>query len=114
MIKKRDELNVVSETNANGKESLFLADLSDFEGKNPNLRMFSHASLMPGESVDYHVHNGEFESYYIMSGVGLYNDNGKEMVVHPGTVTFTPSGEGHGIKNVGNISLEFIALIIKD
>jgi mannose-6-phosphate isomerase-like protein (cupin superfamily) len=34
--------------------------------------------------------------------------------VLPGTVTFTPSGESHGIKNTENEMLEFIALIIRD
>ncbi len=32
----------------------------------------------------------------------------------PGTVTYTPSGSGHGIKNTGSDMLTFIALIILD
>lgn len=114
MIKTKEELKVEIENNKEGVESLYLTDLSDFDGKNPKLRMFSHARLMPGEAVDFHVHNGEFESYYILSGKGLYDDNGTKMEVEAGTVTFTPSGEGHGILNTGDEILEFIALIIKD
>ena len=114
MIKTKNELKITSETNANGVETLFLSDLSDFEGKNSKLRMFSLAELEPGGKVEFHVHEGEFESYYIISGKGMYNDNGVETEVLPGTVTFTPSGSGHGLKNHGSEKLSFIALIIKD
>ena len=114
MIKRQHELKVTAEHNANGEEKMYLADLSDFKGKNEKLKMFSHISLNAGEEVEYHVHKGEFESYYILSGKGLYSDNGREMEVEKGVITFTPSGEGHGIKNIGNDTLEFIALIIKD
>ena len=114
MIKRPNELKVSAEYNANGEEKMYLTDLSDFKGKNEKLRMFSLVSLNAGEEVEYHVHKGEFESYYIISGKGLYNDNGTEIEVYPGTVTFTPSGEGHGIKNIGDEKLAFIALIILD
>lgn len=113
-VKTKEELKVEIEYNKENEESLYLTDLSDFVGKNPKLRMFSHAKLLPGEAVDFHVHNGEFESYYILSGKGLYDDNGTKMEVEKGAVTFTPSGSGHGILNIGDEMLEFIALIIKD
>jgi len=114
MIKRQNEFKVTAEYNANGEEKMYLTDLSDFKEKNEKLRMFSHISLNAGEEVEYHVHKGEFESYYILSGKGLYNDNGKESEVEKGVITFTPSGEGHGIKNIGSDSLEFIALIVSD
>ena len=114
MIKTKDELSVVSEFNEQGIEKLLLSDLSDFPEKNKKLRMFSLAELKEGEEVEFHTHEGEFESYYIISGKGLYNDNGEEFAVVPGTVTFTPSGSGHGIKNIGTEKLTFIALIIAD
>jgi mannose-6-phosphate isomerase-like protein (cupin superfamily) len=114
MIKTREQLEVKTESNVSGDVKLFLSNLADFEGKNPKLRMFAHASLKPGEEVEFHIHNGESESYYILSGTGDYDDNGTHMIVNPGTVTFTPSGSGHGIKNIGREMLEFIALIILD
>lgn len=114
MIKNKNELTVTTECDNNGVETLFLSNLADFPGRNPKLRMFSQADLEVGGEVAYHVHEGEFESYYIISGKGLYNDNGKEIEVNPGTVTFTPSGYGHGIKNIGTEKLVFIALIVRD
>ena len=114
MIKTKSEIGVVTEQNSRGVDKLFLANLADFPARNPKLKMFSLASLKPGEEVEYHIHEGESESYYIISGRGIYNDNGIETEVHPGTVTYTPSGSSHGIKNVGKEMLEFIALIILD
>lgn len=114
MIKKKEQLKITAESNKEGKEKLFLSDLSDFEGKSEGLEMFSLAELLPGEEVEFHIHTGESESYYIISGRGLYDDNGKKTEILPGTVTFTPSGSGHGIKNTGSERLTFIALILRD
>ena len=114
MIKTKNEQNVTTEENSQGIVKMYLSNLADFEGKNPKLRTFSLVKLNAGEEVEFHVHEGEFESYYIISGKGLYTDHDKEMEVFPGSVTFTPSGKGHGIKNIGDETLEFIALIILD
>ena len=114
MIKFKNGLTVTTECDQSGVETLFLSNLADFPGKNPKLRTFSLAELEVGGEVEFHVREGEFESYYIISGKGLYNDNGEEVEVCPGTVTFTPSGSGHGIKNIGTEKLVFIALIMLD
>ena len=114
MIKFENELKKVTEENIKGEVKLTLSGLADFDIRNEKLRMFSLAELKPGEEVEFHIHENECEYYYIISGNGLYNDNGKEIDVVPGTITFTPSGEGHGIKNSGNDLLKFIALIILD
>ncbi len=114
MIIKKEDLKINARTNAEGKDKLLLSNLMDFEGFNPKVKMFSHAKLLPGEEVAYHMHEGEAESYYILSGKGIYNDNGEEYEASAGMATFTPSGNGHGLKNTGEDMLEFIALIILD
>ena len=114
MINFKEQLRISTETNNKGDIKLFLSDLAQFDVKNEKLRTFALAQLKPGEEVELHEHVGECEYYYIISGKGLYNDNGKMSEVLPGTVTFTPSGESHGIKNTENEMLEFIALIIRD
>ena len=75
-------------------------------------RVFAHTSLAPGASIGFHLHQEESETYYILSGEGLYNDNGKEYQIFPGDVTHTPPGEGHGITNTGKEELHMIALIL--
>ena len=114
MIKFREELKNTVENNQNGDIKLYLSNLAEFDIKNPKLTTSALAQLKVGEEVQLHKHKGECEYYYIISGTGVYNDNGAEVDIVPGTVTFTPSGSSHGIKNTGNEMLEFIALIIED
>ena len=45
MIKTKEQQTIRTETNASGDVKLSLANLADFEGKNPKIRMFAHASL---------------------------------------------------------------------
>lgn len=76
--------------------------------------LYAQVTIEPGCSLGYHEHHGESETYYILSGTGHYNDNGTVRVVRSGDVTFTPNGKGHGLVNIGNQDLVFMALIIKD
>lgn len=62
--------------------------------------------------IGYHVHDGESETYYILSGRGIFNDNGTVVEVGPGDVTFTGDGEGHSIEATGDEPIEMIALIL--
>ena len=63
-----------------------------------------------GEAVMHRILNGADEMYG--KGRGLFNDNGTEVEVGPGDVTFTGSGEGHALLNNGEEELEAIALIL--
>ncbi|HBA62328.1 MAG TPA: cupin domain-containing protein [Lachnospiraceae bacterium] len=76
-------------------------------------RMFARVTLEEGCELGYHEHHGETETYYILSGHGIYNDNGTEIEVGPGDVTFCADGCGHGLKNTGTEEIAFIALILK-
>lgn len=114
MYKLPEQLKTQAKLNENGTEKMFKTNLADFEGWNPKARLFSLVQVKPGEEVDYHVHEGESESFFILSGEGIYNDNGTEVEIKPGMITLTPSGEGHSVKNTGNDMLSFIAMIITD
>ena len=108
MYKEIKQLKTETKFNNNGKEKMFMTDLADFDASDPRIRLFSLVQVKPGEEVEYHMHIGESETYFILSGKGSYNE------VHPGTVTLTPSGKGHSIKNTGDEMLVFIALILAD
>ena len=75
-------------------------------------RVFNHLYLRPGCEIGWHIHHGDGETYYILRGRGLYNDNGTEVEVGPGDVTFVDAEEGHALKNNGDEVLEAIALIL--
>ena len=109
---KREHVEEIGCKGGNGKLSL---DMLYSGAKLPsNVKVFAKATLVPGDSIGYHTHTGESETYFILSGCGTYNDNGKTFPVKAGDVTVTYSGEGHSIENTGNSDLEFIALIIFD
>lgn len=114
MIISKENLTKNERKNDSGETSLIISDIAGFEGKNEKIKMYGAVELLPGQELKYHVHEGESETYYILSGKGLYNDNGKETEIFPGSVSFTPSGNGHGMKNTGKESLNFIALILTD
>lgn len=112
--KKIEELKTAVKRNNIGKEKMLKTNLADFEGWNPKARLFSLIQVKPGEEVDYHMHMGESETFFFLSGEGIYNDNGTEVSITPGMTTFTPSGQGHSVKNTGAEMLSFIAMILVD
>lgn len=75
-------------------------------------RLFARVTVFPGRKIDFHEHHGETETYHIISGEGVYNDNGIERSAHAGDTFFCADGNGHGIQNTGSDDLVFIALII--
>ena len=114
MIKTKENVTVRTESNSEDKIKMYLHDLREFDGVGEKLRMYARAVLLPGEEVEFHIHEGESEIYYILSGKGLYDDNGEKIELGEGAVTFTPSGSGHGIANIGTEPLEFMALVVKN
>ena len=93
-----------------GAEINAIIDKEEFYGTG---RMFAHVRLAQGQTVDWHVHEGEVEYYYILSGNGIYTDvDGKEYAVASGDVCTICVNQGHAIRNEQKDALEFIALII--
>ena len=76
-------------------------------------RMFSKVTIPPQCELGYHEHHGESETYYLLTGKGMYSDNGKEVPAEAGDVFFCDDGNGHGLKNTGEEDLTFVALILK-
>jgi mannose-6-phosphate isomerase-like protein (cupin superfamily) len=75
-------------------------------------RMFAEITLKSGCSIGYHQHNSETEYYFILSGSGIVNDDGKEVRVTSGDAIITGNGASHSIKNTGSEPLVFYAIII--
>ena len=78
-------------------------------GKN---RLFNHGYLEKGCEVGWHIHKGDGEVYYILSGEGEFNDNGTVVTVKAGDVCWPPDGEGHSLVCTSDETLEFIALVV--
>jgi len=95
-----------------GAGHVLVENLLDAEGLGEGSRLFAKAILPPSCEIGHHEHHDEVEAYYILSGNGMYDDNGKAVAVEPGDVVFCKDGDGHGIKNTGTCELVFIALIL--
>jgi mannose-6-phosphate isomerase-like protein (cupin superfamily) len=87
-------------------------------GKAPEGSAFQVAAcqtLEPGSGVGYHQHVDNEELYVILSGQGVFTDNGNvEKPVGAGDMTLTLKGEWHGLTNTGNDPLKFLAVIAKN
>ena len=95
-----------------GKGEIFITHLltpAEMVGK---CAMFASVRIPPGASLNPHQHVDNNETYYILQGTGLYTDNGTTYTVKAGDTTFCADGDTHGIENVGDDDLIFIALII--
>lgn len=109
---KFGEREVIRKDNVNGGAGHILVEsIINDEEKGPNCRMYSQVTLKPGCEIGVHEHKGESETYYILQGNGLYEDNGEEYPVTAGDAMFCKNGT-HGIKNTGNCDLVFMALIL--
>ena len=75
-------------------------------------RLLAEVTLNPGCSIGYHKHEAETEYYFILSGEGTVNDDGKEVSVKQGDAIITGNGASHGIKNSGTVPLVFHAVIL--
>jgi len=63
---------------------------------------FKKRTLKPGSSIGYHLQK-EDEIYYVISGNGTMQMNGKTFAVKPGDAILTRPGSSHGIApNAGN------------
>ena len=111
---KEKEGEIIREDHAKGGEGYILKEpFLGQEELGENCRLFSRMTLPAGCGLGYHEHHGETETYYILSGSGVYNDNGKDIPAEAGDVFFCKDGDGHGMVNTGKYDLSFVALILK-
>lgn len=104
----------VVENMCGGKGHVIIKHILEEDVLKDRCRLYAQVTIEPNCSLGYHEHHGESETYYILSGKGLYDNNGCKKTVTAGDVTVTPDGMGHALENVGDTDLVFMALIIMD
>lgn len=68
---------------------------------------FRKRVLHPGAAIGYHLQK-EDEVYYVLSGAGTMQMNGKEFPVQAGDAILTRPGSSHGLKQTGKDDLVLI------
>ncbi len=113
MVKKFSELSRTTVGPEGNPLNLRLAHILDGDAQMSHMgRVFAFATLPVGGGIPLHPHNGESETYFFLSGTGVFNDNGTLVPVGKGDVAHTPSGSKHGIQNTGEVPLEYITLVL--
>jgi len=113
MVKRNTSYPVLRNENMRGGEGVVVVEslLTPAELYEKG-RLFAKITLEPGCSIGYHVHEGEMESFHIISGEAEFIDKEERVMLSPGDTTLTQSGSGHSIKSVGDAPLVLIALIL--
>jgi mannose-6-phosphate isomerase-like protein (cupin superfamily) len=112
MIIHRNEMKVEAKEHLrDGEGTTNMVHLLDGSTQK-NARLFAKVTLNPGCSIGYHRHDSETEYYFILSGSGTVNDDGKEVHITQGDSMITGNGASHSIKNTGSVPLVFHAIIV--
>lgn len=106
-------VRVVQKNAYGGQGEVVLDKILDASQLNGKCGMYAKVTIPAGSSLGHHVHTGDAESYFVLSGEGVYDDNGVKRVVRAGEATYTGDGRGHAFDNTqGKEDLVFMALII--
>lgn len=80
--------------------------------KDQAIKEVSWLRIMPGDSIGYHQHVTNEDTYVIVSGEGVFKDkDGKDKPVKAGDIMIVRKGESHGIANSGKEPLVFVDVI---
>lgn len=107
-------MKTITKPSANGVGEVKIEKILDAELKD-KCGLYAKVTIPAGSVLGYHEHHGNGESYFILSGEGIYDDNGVKRVVKAGDSTWTPNGFGHALDNSrGTEDCVFMALIVNE
>lgn len=113
MLRHFDEMNKFQMENMRGGKGIVdvihLLNPDEMQNKG---RLFAENIVPPGASIGLHPHKGDTEAYYFLEGKGMYRNNDELFEVKAGDLTVVDDGDHHGVENIGEGPLRFIALIL--
>lgn len=113
MIKKAQDMNIELQPHLKGgKDTIRVVNILEKDEMYGTGRLFGISIIPPSGSIGQHTHTGDFETYYILKGEALVNDNGKITYLEAGDMIQCKDGDYHSIENIGNIDLEYLAVIL--
>ena len=113
MIKTKSEMQKeVRERMRDGKGPVEILHVFRKEELRGKTRLFARLRLPKGSAIGYHIHEGEEEVFYILSGSGFVTEQGVSTRVGPGDAVLTGGGGGHAIENLDDEPLDLLAVIL--
>ena len=92
------ELKVERKENMCGGEGhILIKHILGEKELNGKCGLYAEVTIEPGCSLGYHEHHNESETYYILCGAVMYDDNGRIRRVKGGAEIFIPDGMGYGL-----------------
>ena len=92
--------------NFKGGEKEFIAKIH-FDGLNKII----HGTLPPGATIGKHIHEGDSEIIYILSGTGEVFYDGDIIPLEAGQCHYCPKGHTHSLINNSEADLVFFAVV---
>jgi len=80
-----------------------------FETKRLNV---THVSVHPGKTVPAHTHRDEDQIYWVQSGRGFVELDGRRTDVSAGSAVMIPLGTEHLITNTGPSQLDYVFFVV--
>lgn len=105
-------LDKVAPAGGNGTLYGQFAFTRDQSPKDHAIKEIGWMTLQPGDSIGYHQHITNEDTYIIVSGEGVFTDaDGQEKPVKSGDITIARKGDSHALKNTGTEPLIFLDII---
>ena len=113
LVQNRDRAYEAWHNCHDGVGPLQVMDLMAACGKKRFIKYIHDDILPPGSTIGCHQHAGDgpFEEWYlVLSGGGIMELDGKELVMKPGDISGCFTNGRHGIRNAGKEALRLIVI----
>lgn len=72
------------------------------------IRFINYTVLPPCASFGLHRHGNDNEFYIVLSGSGVYTQDGRDISVEAGDIMMNPPGGAHAIRNTGHVDMALL------
>ncbi|MDF2685569.1 MAG: mannose-6-phosphate isomerase [Clostridia bacterium] len=95
-----------------GNGSVKLQHVFKDEEMTAKTRLCAKITLEKGCSIGVHQHATDEEIYYILQGTGKVVEDSGAYTVKKGDAVLTGNGASHSIENIGEDTLELLAVVV--
>jgi mannose-6-phosphate isomerase-like protein (cupin superfamily) len=109
---EKDMQQEIRENMRGGNGSVRLLHAFKEDEMSAKTRLCAKIILEKGCSIGVHQHAKDEEIYYILTGTGKVVDENGEHTVKKGDAVLTGNGASHSIENIGEDTLELLAVVV--